>query len=207
MDEDEPDESLTTVGGDFEVEIKEMMGLYDVPPSPGEARSSRRHSDRLRERCRQARLPIGSTWSMCGSDSGLASRDRPGVRTAVFSSVHRAALAALRAEPPRWAAEPAPLRRQLEIARDLIAAVVRFNQRWVQFLEGFEIRSGQLGHRRLQSLLSPGEGVRDGLRPARRPVLHARAQAFPRTCSFATIRFCPCPALTRAFTGRLLGCL
>ena len=50
-------------------------------------------------------------------------------------------MAALGAEPPRWGAEPAPLRRQLERARELIAAVVRFNHRWVQFLDGLKFEA------------------------------------------------------------------
>jgi hypothetical protein len=45
------------------------------------------------------------------------------------------------AEPPQWASEPAPLRRQLDIARDLIAAVSRFNQRWRQFLDDLKLEA------------------------------------------------------------------
>jgi hypothetical protein len=36
---------------------------------------------------------------------------------------------------PGWAGSPAPLRRQRQIARDLIESVLRFNQRWQQFVD------------------------------------------------------------------------
>src|SRR6185437_10758600 len=44
-----------------------------------------------------------------------------------------------------------------------------------------QTRSGQSGDRSLQSLLCPGEGVRDGIGPARRPLLHARREPDPGT--------------------------
>ena len=53
---DETDESLTTVSGDIEVEIKEMMGLFDVPAFARRGQELEDTLRRLRERCRQARV-------------------------------------------------------------------------------------------------------------------------------------------------------
>lgn len=39
------------------------------------------------------------------------------------------------AEQPKWAVSPATIRRQQIVANDLIAAVLRFNRRWVRYLE------------------------------------------------------------------------
>ena len=43
------------------------------------------------------------------------------------------------AEPPSWAARPAPGRRRNAIARDLVASVERFNRRWARFLDELDI--------------------------------------------------------------------
>ena len=48
------------------------------------------------------------------------------------------------AEPPRWSGAMAPLRRQRSIARDLIAAVLRFNGRWLQFLDRLNLEPTNL---------------------------------------------------------------
>ncbi len=40
---------------------------------------------------------------------------------------------------PTWAESPAPIRRQRQIAVDLIAAALRFNRRWQRFLEQLHI--------------------------------------------------------------------
>jgi hypothetical protein len=43
------------------------------------------------------------------------------------------------AEPPVWTAQPASLRQQQAVARDLIASVLRFNHRWRLFLEALNL--------------------------------------------------------------------
>ncbi len=43
------------------------------------------------------------------------------------------------AEPPEWAATSAPEHRRRAVARDLIAAVNRFNRRWNQFVESINL--------------------------------------------------------------------
>ncbi len=49
-----------------------------------------------------------------------------------------------RSEPPVWSAQPASLRQQLAVARDLIASVLRFNHRWRQFLESLNLEPANL---------------------------------------------------------------
>ena len=178
--EDETDESLTTVGNDVDVEIKEMMGLLDAPAFARRGQELEDSLRRLRERCRQARL---ERLDMVYVRLRQLAREVTGPEawSEPLHDVHRAAMAALRrrAAPMGHRTGPAP-----PPAREVPRADRR--RRPIQSPMGpvsrqFEIRSGQFDHRQLQSLLSPGEGVRDGLGTARRPVLHARAQAFPRT--------------------------
>ena len=166
------------------------MGLFDAPAFARRGQELEETLRRLHERCRQARAERLDMVHV-----RLRQWARAVTGPEAWSTVFAASIEPLwplsEAEPPQWAGEPAPIRRQLDIARDLIAAVVRFNHRWVQFLDGLKLEAANHGDRPVQSLLCPGEGVRDGLGPTRRPVLHARAQALPRTCSFAIIRSCP----------------
>ncbi len=43
------------------------------------------------------------------------------------------------AAPPNWAKTRAPTRRRLSMANDLIAAVLRFNRRWVHYVENLNL--------------------------------------------------------------------
>ena len=108
---DETDESLTTVSGDVEVEIKEMMGLFDVPAFARRGQELEETLRRLDDRCRQARAERLDMvhvrlrqWARAATGpDGLVDR---------LLRLHRAALAALRGRTARWAAESAPIRRQ-----------------------------------------------------------------------------------------------
>ena len=137
---DESDESLTTVSGDVEVEIKEMMGLFDAPAFARRGQELEDTLRRLRERCRQARAERLDMvhvrlrqWSRAVTG--------PEAWSAVFSASIEPLWALSGAEPARWASELAPIRRRVDIARDLIAAVCRFNQRWDQFLRGLKLEA------------------------------------------------------------------
>ena len=137
--EDETDESPATLSGDIETEIKEMMGLFDAPAFARGGRSSRRCSGG--SRCGADRPgTIGSRWSESGCGSGPASRAGPDAWTAVFAASIEPLWPLSGAEPPQWGATlPPPRHRQLAVARDLIAAVERFNRRWTEFLESLHL--------------------------------------------------------------------
>ncbi len=132
MDED-PDDTLSTLSGDIDTEIKEMMGLFD---SPSFARRGLELEEMLRRvdvRCRQAReerLDMVRVrlrqWTRVATG--------PGDYAAVFAAPIEPLWTLSHAEPPQWAATPGPRHRQLAAARDLIAAVERFNRRWVEFI-------------------------------------------------------------------------
>jgi hypothetical protein len=137
---DETDESLTTISGDVEVEIKEMMGLFDVPAFARRGQELEDTLRRLRERCRQARAERLDMVNVRLRQWARATTG-PEAWSAVFSASIEPLWPLSGAEPARWASESAPIRRQFEIARDLIAAVCRFNHRWVQFLDGLKLES------------------------------------------------------------------
>lgn len=131
--DDATDESPATLSGDIEAEIKEMMGLFDTPSFARRGLELEEMLRRVDLRCRQARLERLDMVQL---------RLRQWTRVAVgpedASDVFAAPIDPLwtlcEAEPPQWAGSPAPRRRQIAVARDLIAAVERFNRRWAEFL-------------------------------------------------------------------------
>lgn len=136
--DDETDESLSTLSGDIETEIKEMMGLFD---SPSFARRGLELEEMLRRvdlRCRRAR---GERLDMVRVRLRQWTRVAAGPDdwSAVFAGPIEPLWALSEAEPPQWAAAPGQRHRRLGVARDLVAAVERFNRRWVEFLEAINL--------------------------------------------------------------------
>ncbi len=136
---DEPDETLTTVG-EVEAEIKEMMGLFDAPSFAQRGQELEDTLRRMAERCRRAR---GERLDMVHVRLRQWARSAtgPGDWARVFSTSIESLWPLSEAEPPQWAESPTSLRKQFGIARDLIGAVRRFNDRWVQFLDGMKLQA------------------------------------------------------------------
>jgi hypothetical protein len=135
---DEPDESLTTTVGDVESEIKEMIGLFDAPSFARRGQELEDTLRRMAERCRRARVERLDMVHV-RLRQWARSVTGPSAWVGVFSTSIEPLWPLSEAEPPRWAETPVSLRRQIEIARDLVAAVARFNDRWLQFLDGLKL--------------------------------------------------------------------
>jgi hypothetical protein len=130
---DDADGSPPTLSGDIETEVKEMMGLFDVPAFARRGHDLEITLRRLHERCQKARFQLLDMvhlrlrqWSRAVTG--------PSAWTAVFTGSIEPLWPLATAEPPIWGEIAAPLRRQRIIAGDLIAAVLRFNRRWEQFV-------------------------------------------------------------------------
>jgi hypothetical protein len=131
---DDSDESLPTMNADVETDVKELMGLFDVPAFARRGQDVELTLLRLHGRCRSTReslLDMVRTrlrqWSHAATG--------PRAWSDVFVQSIEPLWTLSGAEEPRWAEELAPLRRRSIIGRDLIASVIRFNQRWTQYLE------------------------------------------------------------------------
>ena len=118
----------------IETDIKELMGLFDVPAFARRGQDLEITLRRLNERCRSAREGLLDMvrlrlrqWSHAATG--------PGAWSGVFSQSIEPLWPLSEAEAPRWAEASAPIRQRSIIARDLIASVVRFNLRWTQFLD------------------------------------------------------------------------
>jgi hypothetical protein len=121
-------------GANFEAEVKEVMGLFDLPAFARRGQDLQLALSRLHERCRAAR---GSMLDMVR----LRLRQWAAAVTgpASWSSVLAGSIEPLwplaQAAPPHWANSSAPIHRQRQVARDLIDSVLRFNRRWTHYLD------------------------------------------------------------------------
>jgi hypothetical protein len=135
---DEQTDELTTLSGDVETEIKEMMGLFDAPAFARRGLELDEMLRRVDVRCRQAR---GERLDM------VRLRLRQWARVAVgpddwvsvFATTIEPLWALSEADPPEWAPTAAAHHRRLAVARDLVAAIDRFNRRWGQFVESINL--------------------------------------------------------------------
>ena len=133
---------MPTFASDIETDVKELMGLFDVPAF------ARRGQDLELTVLAHARAvpPMrGQLLDMVQLRlrqwSGAAVG--PGDWSGVFTGSIEPLWCLSGAEPPQWAGSPAPIRRRRAIARDLIAAVIRFNRRWLRVSRPFEPRAGK----------------------------------------------------------------
>ncbi len=131
---DDSPETMPAFGGDIETDVKELMGLFDVPAFARRGLDLEFMLRRLQDRCRIARRSFLEMvrlrlrqWS--------AAVTGPASCSGVFTSSIEPLWTLAEAEPPRWSTALASLRRQQSVARDLRAAVLRFNGRWLHFLE------------------------------------------------------------------------
>ncbi len=110
-------------------EVRELMGLFDVPAFARRGQDMDFTLSSLHGRCRAHRAGMLDMVQV-----RLRQWSRAAVGPDDWSDVFRAPVVGLwalsLAEPPRWAASPASTRQRRGVARDLIASVERFNDRW-----------------------------------------------------------------------------
>jgi hypothetical protein len=131
---DEADEALPSMNSEIETEVRELMGLFDLPAFARRGQDLEATLHRLHLRCRSARgklLEMVHLRLRQWSSAAVGNESWRGSFTGTIESLWVLADAA----PPRWGPSNAPLRRRRAVARDLIAAVERFNRRWYQFVD------------------------------------------------------------------------
>jgi hypothetical protein len=136
MSVDDEDDSTPMMGAD--PEIKELMGLFDLPAFARRGQDLEYALRRVHERCRAQReeqLEMVRMRLRQWTRVADGPEDWSGVFSAPLEALCRLALA----DDPDWARQPAPPRQRRTVARDLIASVQRFNQRWRLFLESLNV--------------------------------------------------------------------
>jgi hypothetical protein len=134
---DERDEEGTPLGG-IDAEIKELLGLFDVPAFARRGQELEYSLVRIRTRSRRVRGEMLDMVRLRLRQWALAA-DSPRTDALVFASSIAELWPLAEADPPKWAARASSLWRLRGIARDLIASVERFNRRWLDHLEGLDL--------------------------------------------------------------------
>ena len=138
--EDETDDSLSTLSGDIETEIKEMMGLFDAPAFAQPRAGARGDAPAASMSDAARHGPIARHGSGPAPTVGPRRRSGPDDWTYVFTAAIEPLWPLCEAEPPQWAPSPAlDHRRSRSAPATSIAAVVRFNRRWTAFVESMNL--------------------------------------------------------------------
>jgi len=130
MDESDESNSLTST----ETEIKELLGLFDTPAFVRRGQDLEYAIGRLHARCRHQRdslLEMVRLRLRQWASVATGPDDRAGVFAAPIAALWPLSGAA----HPVWALQPALSRRRRAVARDLVASVIRFNDRWATALD------------------------------------------------------------------------
>jgi hypothetical protein len=134
---DDRDEEGTPLGG-IDAEIKELLGLFDVPAFARRGQDLEYSLARLRLRSRQVRRGMLDMVRLrLRQWASLA--DGPRADSLVFAASIAGLWPLAEAEPPKWAARTASPRKLRGVARDLIASAERFNRRWLDHLDGLNL--------------------------------------------------------------------
>jgi hypothetical protein len=127
---DDLDEATPTLNSDIEADVKELMGLFDLPAFARRGQDVEAAVRRLHDRCETMRSGMLDMvrlrlrqWS--GAAAG------PESWRGAFTETIGPLWALAGAAPPRWAESDASIKRRRGVASDLVAAVDRFNRRWV----------------------------------------------------------------------------
>ena len=133
---DETDDSAQTFSVDSE--IKELMGLFDLPAFARRGQDVEYSLKRLHARCRLQREELLEMvrlrlrqWAKVATGWDDWSEIWGSPLNSLWEMAH--------SEEPQWALRPAPPRQRRTVARDLIASVKRFNLRWELFLKGLNL--------------------------------------------------------------------
>ncbi len=133
---DETDDSAQTFS--VNSEIKELMGLFDLPAFARRGQDVEYSLKRLHARCRLQReelLEMVRLRLRQWAKVATGWHDWPEIWCSPVHSLWGMA----HSEEPLWAVRPAPPRQRKTVARDLIASLERFNKRWGGFLEALNL--------------------------------------------------------------------
>lgn len=119
-------------------EVRELLGLFDVPSFARRGQDVEQGLEIVHTRCRRQRadrLDMVHLRLRQWSGAAIGPEDWQGI----FTQSIAALWPETGAEAPNWAVEQAPLRRRQAIARSLVASIERFNRRWSTFLAELDL--------------------------------------------------------------------
>jgi hypothetical protein len=131
MDDSDEEPTLMTQS---ETEIRELLGLFDIPAFARRGQEleyalARIHARSERERATRLEMVRLRLRQWAGAVTG------PNGWQGIFEGPIDVLRPMSGAEPPTWGRDPALPRRKRALARDLVASIERFNRRWNAFLD------------------------------------------------------------------------
>jgi hypothetical protein len=134
---EEPNDESTPLGN-FEAEIKELLGLFDVPAFARRGQDLEYALARVRTRSKSQRSAMLDMVRLRLRQWAAASTG-PEIELRFFRDPIAPLWPLAGAEAPRWAARAASSWRLRAIARDLVVSVERFNRRWLEHLDKIDL--------------------------------------------------------------------
>jgi hypothetical protein len=134
---DESSDEATPLGN-VDTEIKELLGLFDVPAFARRGQDLEYALIRLRSRSSRQRTAMLEMVRL-RLRQWAAAATGPAADLQVFGDSIAPLWPLADAEAPRWASRAASIWRLRSIAKDLIACVERFNRRWSEHLDGLDL--------------------------------------------------------------------
>ncbi|HWE38719.1 MAG TPA: hypothetical protein VG406_19380 [Isosphaeraceae bacterium] len=119
-------------------EMRQLLGLFDVPAFARRGVELDGALARLRARCRREREGMLEMVRL-RLRQWAASATGPADFADAFAAPIDGLWPLAGLEGPAWAARPAPRRARRSIARDLVASVERFDRRWSRFVAGLDL--------------------------------------------------------------------
>jgi hypothetical protein len=120
-------------------EMRQLLGLFDVPAFARRGQDLEFALGRLQARCRREREAMLEMVRL-RLRQWAAAVEGPDAWRGIFDGPLDGLWGLASADPPAWGASPAAPRRRRAIARDLVASVQRFNRRWGRFLDELDLR-------------------------------------------------------------------
>ena len=124
--------------GGVEAEIKELLGLFDVPAFARRGQDVEQSRLRLGWRCEQVRTGMLDMFQL-RLRQWAAAATGPDLARTIFREPIDPLWPLSRTPAPQWAAWPESRRRLRAIGRDLIASAERFNRRWGVYLDALDL--------------------------------------------------------------------
>jgi hypothetical protein len=133
---DQTDDQTPLLG--TETEMKELLGLYDVPAFARRGHDLEYALDRLDARFRRERVPMLDMVRLRLKQCAAVAADHNSFADVFTDSIeHLWPLTG--ASEPIWTGRSAPVRKLRTAARELVASVERFNRRWTRLVEATNI--------------------------------------------------------------------
>ena len=124
--------------GGFEREMKEVLGLFDVPAFARRGHEVEQSRLRLRSRSDKARSALLDMVRL-RLKQWAAATTGPGMAQTVFTGPIDLFWPLAAAPEPKWGVYADSPRRLRAIGRDLIASAERFNRRWLEQLDRIDL--------------------------------------------------------------------